>query len=83
MIGYAMSEKYWNKGIMTEAVKEIIKYGFNDLKLELISAYCYPYNKSSKRVLQKNGFQYEGTLKQAEKTYDGRILDNECYSLLK
>lgn len=83
MIGYAMSEKYWGKGFMTEAVQAVIKYGFDVLKLDLISAYCYPFNSQSKRVLEKNGFKYEGTLKQVEKLYNGKIEDNECYVLIK
>lgn len=83
MLGYAMSEKYWGKGIMTEASKKVIEHGFNNLKLDLISAYCYPFNNRSKRVLEKNGFEYEGTLKQAEQIYNGKIYDNECYALYK
>ena len=49
----------------------------------LISAYCYPNNQRSKKVLQKCGFQYQYTLKDAEKLYDGSIKDNECYELTK
>lgn len=82
MLGYAISEKYWKKGIMTEAVQKVIEYGFVDLKLDLISAYCYPFNMRSKRILEKNNFQYEGKLKQAEKIFDGNIYDNECYILI-
>lgn len=83
MLGYAISEKHWGKGIMTEAVKAVIKYGFENLKLDLISAYTYPFNTRSKKVLEKNGFKYEGTLKQAEKLYNGKIYDNDCYVLIK
>lgn len=81
MLGYALSEQYWGKGIMTEAVNAVLQYGFDQLKLDLISAYCYPFNLRSKHVLTKCGFSYEGTLKQAEQIYDGRIFDNECYAL--
>lgn len=83
MLGYAMSEHYWGKGLMTEAAQAVIKYGFDERNLDLISAYCYPFNNRSRRVLEKNNFQYEGTLKQAEKLYNGNIYDNECYVLLK
>ena len=81
MLGYAIGEKYWGKGIMTEAVREVVRYGFNDLHLDLISAYCYPFNNRSKGVIKKCGFHYEGTLKMAEKIYNGNIYDSECYAL--
>lgn len=81
MLGYALGEDHWGKGIMTEAVDAMLRYGFDALKLDLISAYCYPFNHRSKKLLLKCGFVLEGTLKQAEKVYDGRIFDNECYAL--
>ncbi len=81
MLGYAIGEAYWGKGYMTEAANAILKYGFDMLKLNLISAYCYPHNRRSRNVLKKLGFQYEGTLTLCEKLYDGNIFDNECYAI--
>lgn len=81
MLGYAIGQEYWGKGYTTEAVRALIRFGFQDLNLDLISAYCYPYNERSKSVLKKCGFGLEGCLTMAEERYDGRILDNECYSL--
>ncbi len=81
MLGYAIGEMYWGHGYMTEAAQEIVRYGFDDLALDLISAYCYPRNLRSKRVLEKCGFTYEGTLKLAEKLYNGNVYANECWSL--
>lgn len=66
---------------MTEAVQGVLKYGFEKLKLSLITATCYPHNKRSQKVLKKNGFIYEGTLHQAELTYNGNIYDHQCYYL--
>lgn len=83
MLGYAISEEYWGKGLMTEAVKKVIEYGFTKLELDLITAYCYPFNHRSQRVLEKCNFEYEGTLKQAEKTENGIVYDNKCYALLR
>ncbi|MDL2231313.1 GNAT family N-acetyltransferase [Porphyromonadaceae bacterium OttesenSCG-928-L07] len=79
MLGYAIGENYWGKGYMTEAVRALLRFGFEELKLDLISAYCYPDNERSKNVLKKCGFHYEGRLALAEKRYDGKVLDNECY----
>lgn len=81
MIGYAIGEDYWGKGYMTEAVTALLRFGFEELHLDLISAYCYPYNEGSKNVLKKCGFRYEGRLRLAEKRYDGEVLDNECYAV--
>ena len=81
MLGYAIGENYWGKGYATEAVKALIRFGFEKLGLSLISAYCYPFNERSKRVLNKCKFVYEGTLRLAEKCYDGEVIDNECYSI--
>lgn len=82
MLGYAMSEDYWGQGLMTEAAMAVIKYGFRELSVDLISCTCYSFNSRSRRVIQKCGFEYEGCLRQAAKRYDGKILDVECYSLL-
>ena len=81
MLGYWLDETYWGKGYMTEAVQGVLKYGFEKLKLSLITATCYPHNKRSQKVLKKNGFIYEGTLHQAELTYNGNIYDHQCYYL--
>ena len=81
LIGYAMGHEYWGKGYMTEAVKAVVRYGFEELSLSVISAYCYTYNEASRRVLEKNGFEYEGTLNLCELRFDGAVLANDCYSL--
>lgn len=81
MIGYAMSDLYWGNGYMTEAARAVIKHGFEQCGIDLISAYCYPENARSMRVIEKCGFVYEGTLRLAERLYNGEVKDNACYSL--
>lgn len=81
MLGYALGEAYWGKGLMTEAAGALLHYGFEVLELELISAYCYPFNERSRKVLQKLGFVYEGRLSLCEAIYTGEVLDHECYAL--
>lgn len=81
MLGYWLDEAHWGKGYMTEAVQAVLNYGFNELQLSLITANCYPHNKRSQQVLERNGFIYEGVLHQAELTYNGNILDHLCYYL--
>ena len=82
MLGYAIGEEYWGHGYITEAAHALIEFGFNELKLDLISAYCFPFNARSKRVLEKLGLKYEGRLAQSDVRFDGIILDNECFALL-
>lgn len=53
-----------------------------DPKRDNDSAYCYPHNQRSRRVLEKCGFLYEGTLRQCEQLFDGKTYDNECYALV-
>lgn len=82
MLGYALGEAYWGHGYATEASQALVHYGMNVLQLRLISAYCYPFNERSKRVLAKLGFQYEGRLSLSEMLYDGEVYDHECYALV-
>ncbi len=82
-LGYALSEEYWGMGIMTEVVKVVIEYGFNAIKLDRISICRNPHNARSGRVIEKCGFVYEGTLRAANKIYDGTIRDADCYSMSK
>lgn len=82
MIGYAIGENYWGNGYTTEATRALLRFGFDELNLDLISATCYPYNERSKNVLKKCGFHYEGRLRWAEKRYDGEVLDYECYAII-
>lgn len=82
MLGYALGEPYWGNGYMTEAVLEICRYGFQELNLDAISAYIFPFNDRSRNVLKKAGFQREGSLKKVELAWnDARPLDNECFLL--
>lgn len=80
-VGYMLLPEFHGKGIITEALKEVVKYGFNDMKLHSIEAIIDPKNLASEKVLQKNGFIKEAHFKENE-FYDGRFLDTVIYSLL-
>lgn len=82
-LGYAMSEEFWGKGLMTEAAEAVIRYGFKSMRLPMISIYHNPSNHRSKRVIEKTGFHFEGILCRANKIYNGEIRDMACYSLSK
>ncbi|MDE6405694.1 MAG: GNAT family N-acetyltransferase [Lachnospiraceae bacterium] len=81
-LGYYIAEEYWGKGIMTGAVRQICAHVFD--KSDIIRIYSEPfaYNVASCRVLEKAGFQYEGTLG-SNAVKNGRVIDMKMYSLLK
>lgn len=81
-LGYCIAEEYWGKGIMTEAVGQICEYVFG--KTDIIRIYAEPFahNTASCRVLEKAGFQYEGTLR-SNAVKNGKVIDMKMYSLLK
>lgn len=83
MLGYVLSENYWGRGYATEAAKAVISYAFKELSTDILSVYHYPFNERSKNVILKCGFIYEGTLREATVTYDGKIYDDCCYSMTK
>ena len=81
-LGYYIAEEYWGKGIMTEAVKQLCDYVFSHTDIIRIYAEPFAYNIGSCRVLEKAGFQYEGTLRSNE-LKNGNMLDMKMYSKLK
>ncbi|WP_281616169.1 GNAT family protein [Flammeovirga sp. SubArs3] len=81
-IGYWIGEKYWNKGIITEAIEQVTQYGFETLQLERIFAGVFDYNKGSMKALEKNGFQLEGIHRRAIVKNDV-IYDEHLYAKLK
>jgi ribosomal-protein-alanine N-acetyltransferase len=69
-IGYWIGSPYWGRGYATEAVAEVIRYGFEELKLNRIYAGYFSRNAASGRVLEKNGMTREGVLRQHVKKWD-------------
>ena len=81
-LGYYIAEPYWGKGITTETVRQICDYVFGNTDIIRIFATPYANNKASCRVLEKAGFQFEGTLRQ-NAVKNGQILDMMMYAVLK
>ena len=61
-LGYWLSEKHWNKGIITKAIKEMVKYGFENFDIERIFARPFGTNIASIKALEKAGFRLEAHL---------------------
>jgi ribosomal-protein-alanine N-acetyltransferase len=80
-VGYMLLPEFHGKGIISEAIKEVVNYGFNEMKLHSIEAIIDPENFGSARVLEKNNFVKEAHLKENE-FYEGRFLDTVIYSIL-
>jgi len=81
-IGYWIGENYWNKGIMTEAAKQMVTYVFTTFPLQKIYAPIFDFNIASQKVLQKAGFNQEAILKQAA-IKNNKVIDLHYYSLTK
>ena len=60
-IGFWIGVDYWGKGLIPEAVNEMLRYGFIDLNLEKIWCGYFDGNIKSKRVQEKCGFLYQYT----------------------
>lgn len=80
-LGYALSPRYWGRGLMTEAVTAATYYAFEVLQLQLLTVDHYPFNAASRRVIEKCGFHYDGTLRHAAALPDGTVTDLCCYSM--
>jgi [ribosomal protein S5]-alanine N-acetyltransferase len=81
-INFALSRKYWNQGYMTEAVREVIGFGFEVLGLHRIQARCKVANVGSARVMEKAGMTFEGVLREYSFS-KGEYLDLKMYSILR
>jgi ribosomal-protein-alanine N-acetyltransferase len=80
-ISYEIKKDLWNKGIATQAIAEVVKFGFLN-GLNRIEAWDMDENQASKKVLLKNNFVLEGILR--EHTYwDGKFQNIEWFSILK
>lgn len=81
-LGYYIAEEYWGKGIMTQAVRQLCDAVFANTDILRIYAEPFSYNVSSRRVLEKAGFQYEGLLRR-NAVKNGRTEDMALYALTR
>ena len=79
-VGYSLGKSFWNNGYVSEALQEVLKFGFEELKLNKIYASHFHHNPASSKVLEKNGFVFEAELKQ-EILKNGKYLDLFRYAL--
>ena len=81
-IGYFIGEPFWNKDIVTKAVKLITRYGFENMDIVRIHTGIFEYNKASQRVLEKCGFRKEGIFTKSI-CKKGELYDEIRYALIR
>ena len=81
-LGYWLGKSFWNQGYITEGVRRIAQYGFEELGLNKIIGAAMTKNPASCRVLIKSGMQYEGTFRQHYQKWE-QYEDIAYYGLLR
>jgi [ribosomal protein S5]-alanine N-acetyltransferase len=81
-IGYWLGASFWGRGLATEAVIAMARYGFERLGLERIQAQVFSWNESSTRVLVKAGFAFEGRMRR-HVVKDGKVGDALLYARVR
>lgn len=81
-IGYWIGEPYWGRGYATDAVRQCLKFAFEELNLLRVYANIYEYNIGSMKVLGKVGFEKEAIIKSSIMK-EGKIFDEHLYSIRK
>ena len=81
-ISYVLANEYWRNGIITEAVRIICELAFEMLDIIRITGVIFGPNEASRKVLLKNGFVPEGTMKNAV-IKNGEIMDLCYFGLYK
>jgi ribosomal-protein-alanine N-acetyltransferase len=82
-MGYDLQREQWGKGIMSEAMRAVIEFGFERMMLTRIEAFVFLSNARSWRMLEGLGFKREGILRSRGFTNEGVVSDDTLYSLLR
>ena len=73
-VGFAVGREFWGQGICTEALTQIVRFGFSELRIHKIVGDNDADNPASGRVLEKAGFKKEGVFKE-HYFRDGKYVD--------
>jgi ribosomal-protein-alanine N-acetyltransferase len=80
--GFVLSKSYWNQGMMTEALKEVLAYAFDRLGLNRVEGLCICENRAAARVMEKAGMRKEGELREYL-FRKGAFWDFSIYAILR
>jgi [ribosomal protein S5]-alanine N-acetyltransferase len=81
-MGYWLAEEYWGRGIITEAIRQMVGYGFKTFDINRIFARPFSSNLASQRVLLKAGLKLEARLEKSIYK-NGQFLDELIFSIIK
>ena len=81
-LGCCIARKYWNQGLMTEALTAALEYLFHTVGFHRVQMRHDALNPASGRVMQKCGLQLEGTLRGFKRRQDGTWADIRLYAAL-
>ncbi|HWZ78600.1 MAG TPA: GNAT family protein [Candidatus Sulfotelmatobacter sp.] len=81
-LGYWLGVSYWSQGYATEAAREVLRYGFEDLALHRIFASHFKHNPASGKILKKIGMRHEGSQREHLRKWD-QFVDSELYGILR
>ena len=81
-VGYSLARWLWNRGLMTEALRAMIDFGFDRMNLNRIEARCKVENAASARVMEKAGMTFEGVLREHQLA-KGAFETMKLYSVLR
>ena len=81
-MGYWLASEFRGRGVMTKACQAVVEAAFTHYQLHRIEIRCATGNKRSCAIPRRLGFDYEGTLREAEWLYD-HFVDLEVYSMLE
>ena len=81
-LGYGLSADRWGKGLATEAVAEVVRYAFEELRLNRVQAWVFANNRPSQKLLERLGFVLEGTMRE-KVAWEDRHVDDHIYGLLR
>ncbi|MBR5059610.1 MAG: GNAT family N-acetyltransferase [Clostridia bacterium] len=81
-VGYCLSRKLWHRGIMSEALKAVLDFFFDEVGANRVESRHDTNNPHSGMVMKKCGMRYEGTMRSADRNNQG-ICDSSWYALLR
>jgi [ribosomal protein S5]-alanine N-acetyltransferase len=81
-VSYSLGRAYWNKGIISEALKEVLRFGLVDVGLNRIESFHAISNPASGEVMKKCGMKYEGKARQKYRSHNG-FEDCNMYAILR
>lgn len=80
-VGYVLNPDYWGQGIIPEAVNELIRYGFEDLNIDVVWCAHFDFNYKSKRVCEKCSFIYDHTKDEVLERLDNKAVKTLFYKI--